>query len=220
LNIGILGGSFDPIHSGHAYLARTALRIFSLDEVVIMPARTPPHKSGQGLTNPYHRFAMASLATNDIPEVVVSTWELDRPGPTYTIDTLKHFSSNYPRNSYWFIAGGDSLKELHLWKDCDKLLREYSFIFFERAGVQTSIFDLDIPHSMKEKFQTVCETRQQLIQPDTSYLVQSIPPPVSSTDIRQMIASGLTPGSDILSAQVLEHIRKHRLYEQRERDSG
>lgn len=220
MNIGVLGGTFDPVHEGHIFIARRAVEIFALDQVLFMVSGDPPHKGRDAVTDGYHRFAMTALATADDPRLLVSADELHRPGPSYTVDTLRSLRLQRPGESFCFLAGGDSLKELHLWKDCDTLLTEFCFVFLQRSGVGADLGSLPIARTLRKRIRLVCEKEKPSIQPGVSFLVITDPPRVSSTQIRASIAGGGSPGAEELSPLVLRHIRKYRLYEQHERRPG
>ena len=213
MNIGILGGTFDPVHRGHIYIGRMALEIFNLDQILFMVARIPPHKQKARLSAAFHRYAMVVLATADEPQMLACQWELNCTGPSYTIDTLERFRSRYPPNQYCFVAGADALKELHLWKDYAKLLREHCFIFVQRRGVEMDLESMQVSGAFRRKIRIVCEKNKQSIQPGTSFLVRSNPPPFSSSEIRRTISSGRPPAPDSLAPGVLPYIQKYRLYE-------
>jgi len=211
--VGVLGGTFDPIHKGHTYLAKCAQETFGLDQVLFMVARRPPHKARIPLTSKEHRFAMVALATREHDTWIPSSLELDADGPSYTIRTLENLSKSNRHNTYCFIAGGDSLHDLHLWKDCGRLLEEFSFIFVQRVGVEAEVQNTQLPNRLKNTFRIVQTGRRQTLDAGASYLVLASPPDISSTGIRRFLSSGSQPSSEYLSPEVLEYIRKNQLYE-------
>jgi nicotinate-nucleotide adenylyltransferase len=156
---------------------------------------------------------MVTLATAEMPEVMACSWELERDRPSYTIETLEGLSRQNPGNRYCFIAGGDSLKEVHLWREYGRLLREFNFVFVERVGIETDLNQISLDSSLKKQFRIVCEDHKETLHPGTSYLVRAQPPAVSSTKIRADISSGHYPDRDEISGRVLNYIRKHQLYE-------
>lgn len=115
--VGILGGTFDPIHNGHLVLAQTAGEQYSLDEVWIMPAKTPPHKSDHRITDASHRIEMTRLAIADNPLFHLSLFEMEREGYTYTCETLQLLHEEYPENEFYFIMGADSIFEFDKWRN-------------------------------------------------------------------------------------------------------
>ncbi|MDA2933770.1 nicotinate-nucleotide adenylyltransferase [Acidobacteria bacterium AH-259-D05] len=213
MKIGVLGGTFDPIHRGHTYLARAGLKVFGLSRVLFVVSHHPSHKEKQATTRPFHRYAMVVRDLIEDEHLLPSHWELDQQKPSYTIETLRHFTSSDPDSEYCFLAGSDSLKEIHLWKDYDRLLEEHCFIFVQRPEFNVDLNDLQISGSLKDKIQTVCEKDRPTIQPGQSFLIPLNAPPISASSIRKTIASGQQPSSDIISPAVLRYIKKHRLYE-------
>ncbi|OEF99009.1 nicotinate (nicotinamide) nucleotide adenylyltransferase [Vulcanibacillus modesticaldus] len=132
--IGILGGTFDPIHIGHLIAADQVLFHAKLDEIWFMPAFKPPHKLNTNITPIQHRLEMLKLILGIDPRYKICTIELERNGPSYTIDTMKELKSRYPDDSFFFIIGGDMIKYLPYWKGIDELLKIVKFIGLERPG--------------------------------------------------------------------------------------
>ncbi len=131
---GIMGGTFDPIHFGHLVLAEKAREAFQLQKVVFVPAAVPPHKIGEVTTSAENRLKMVELATEDNPFFEVSAVELEREGPSYSIDTIRQLKAIYPGEEAALIMGFDSLLELHSWKDYHQLLEEALIITAFRPG--------------------------------------------------------------------------------------
>ena len=142
MKIGILGGTFDPIHRAHIHIARGTRAAFGLDQVWFMVANLPPHKRKDALTSSFHRFAMTVLGIQADSEFLASDWELKRPGPSYTVETLERLAADFPSHEFCFLAGSDSLRELHLWKDYDKLLQGHCFVFVQRPGAEVNLDEL------------------------------------------------------------------------------
>ena len=133
--IGIMGGTFDPIHYGHLVTAEQAHYQFNLDKVVFVPSGLPPHKVGKHITSPGHRHMMTVLATTSNPHFEVSSIEVDRVGPSYTIDTVRAFRDRYGDEAgLYFITGADAILEMLEWKDSDTLLELCEFIAATRPG--------------------------------------------------------------------------------------
>ena len=217
MKIGLLGGSFDPVHQGHVYIAQRVLDLFHLDQVWFMVANAPPHKLRQPITSGYHRFAMAAIATQADDRLLASCWELEKGGASFTIETLDRLKRRRPDDVFCFVAGSDSLAEIHLWRDYDRLLLEHCFIFVQRPGSEVQVDRLSIPDQLKEVIRDYCPEGAQKIQNGCSYLVDIASPPISSTSIRGQLASGRLPGADVLSPGVLAYIAKYGLYEQNAR---
>lgn len=137
--VGIMGGTFNPIHNGHLMIAEQAREQVSLDEIWFMPARIPPHKQDKGIASVEHRMNMVKLAIADHPQFSLTTIELEREGPSYTVDTMEYLTRCYPDHSFFFIVGGDMLAILPKWHRIDELVQLVQFIGFDRPG---SSFDI------------------------------------------------------------------------------
>ncbi|MDD4586897.1 MAG: nicotinate-nucleotide adenylyltransferase [Heliobacteriaceae bacterium] len=133
--MGIMGGTFDPVHYGHLVAAEAARHRFGLVTVVFVPAGCPPHKRGLVRTNPRERYRLTELATCSNPWFRVSPLEIDRPGCSYTIDTARAFRALYgPDARLYFITGADALLEIMTWYRVEELLNECQFIAVTRPG--------------------------------------------------------------------------------------
>ena len=187
--VGIYGGSFDPIHSGHLGAARHAQKALQLDEVVFVPTGVPPHKAAGHWAAPGHRCNMAKLAIADEPVFSVSDIEVQSATRAYTVDTVRSLVNAQPQVSDWyFIFGDDCAANLHRWKGLDELLQRVHFISICRHRLQPE------PH----------------LQPFVSTL--EVPPdPASSRDIRQALANGITSALP-LASPVLAYIEHRGLY--------
>lgn len=121
--IGIMGGTFNPIHYAHLILAENAFEQYSLDEVIFLPSRKPAYKPLEDIVEDEHRKNMVMLAIKDNPHFTISTMEFDREGNTYTADTLTLLSEQYPDDTFYFIIGGDSLFQLEKWYNFKTVLK-------------------------------------------------------------------------------------------------
>ena len=213
MKVGILGGTFDPVHRGHTYLAQAVLEAFDLSRVDLMVSRVPPHKESRGITDFHHRHTMLELALNKEDSLFPSRWELDQPAPCYTIETLDHFKSTNSENEYCFLAGSDALQDLHLWKDYDRLLEEHCLIFVQRPGFTVDLNQLQISGSLRRRVQSVSEGERPDIRVGVSFLIPLDAPAISASSIRSIIASGKKPSPNVLSPAVLGYIKEHQLYE-------
>lgn len=192
--IGIMGGTFDPIHVGHLMIAEAVWDEYNLEKVIFIPSANPPHKHDV-LTSAKHRFNMTLLATCSNPHFEVSTIEMDRVGPSYTIDTIKALKKMYGDDTdFYFIIGADCIHELPTWHKIDELLKICKFIATKRPSYE---FDLSI---IEKEF--------------SDYNIQLLKTPeleISSTDIRQRIKKGYSI-QYITTEQVQQYIRKEELY--------
>ncbi len=133
--LGIMGGTFDPIHYGHLLMAEEARIAFALDHVLFVPNGRPAHKKVYAVSSPEDRYAMTLLATASNPDFSCSRLELDRPGPSYTIDTLRAVRQMYPDlEALYFITGADAVLEILTWHEYDRLAQECRFIAVTRPG--------------------------------------------------------------------------------------
>ena len=134
MKIGILGGTFNPIHIGHLILAEETREKIGLDKIIFIPTYFPPHKEGSDIAKASHRLAMVKLATSDNPKFSVSDLEIKRDGRSYTIDTIKELKALYPQDELNFIIGSDLLEYLDEWKDLDEIIKLVKFIVATRPG--------------------------------------------------------------------------------------
>lgn len=197
--IGILGGTFDPIHNGHLLAAEWAREAFTLDELIFIPAARPPHKDLQGVLESRHRYRMVELAIEDNPDFSVSPIELERAGYSYTVDTISHYVQTYPGIKIHFIIGVDALQIISTWKDLDRLLTLCRFTVVTRPG-----YELDKKAAC---FQSV--------PPEIWEQTDFLPIPaleISSSDIRRRVANGKTI-KYLLPAKVEKYIKDNSLYQ-------
>ncbi|KAE8763592.1 nicotinate-nucleotide adenylyltransferase [Georgenia thermotolerans] len=132
--IGVMGGTFDPVHHGHLVAASEVRDAFNLDEVIFVPTGEQPFKQGNDVTAAEHRYLMTVIATASNPRFTVSRMEIDRPGTTYTIDTLRDLRRELPDAELFFITGADVLPQILTWKDADELWSLAHFIGVTRPG--------------------------------------------------------------------------------------
>jgi nicotinate-nucleotide adenylyltransferase len=187
--IGVMGGTFDPIHHGHLVAASEVADKFDLDEVVFVPTGRPWQKSGESSAE--HRYLMTVIATAANPRFMVSRVDIDRPGPTYTKDTLTDLRSAEPDAEWFFITGADALTAIMSWKDVDELFTLAHFIGVTRPGYP--LHDMHLP--------------------DGAVTLIEVPAlAISSTDCRERVSNG-APVWYLVPDGVVQYIAKHRLYE-------
>jgi len=196
--IGILGGTFDPVHNAHLMIARMAAEAAGLDRVVFMPAGAPPNKDARSLTAPEHRLAMVRLAVEGITGFDVSDIEIRTPGLDYTVDTLRLMREMNPLARLFFIAGGDSLLYLDKWKDPGQLLSLAGFIAVYRPGCGMRKLERKRADILKRFGGEVL-------------LVECSGLDISSSEIRRRVAAGLGI-SGLVPEAVEAYIRLHGLY--------
>ncbi len=198
VNIGLMGGTFDPIHLGHLVSAEEARQQFSLDYVIFVPAGLPPHKEKIGVSAPEHRYLMTTLAVMSNPAFIVSRYEVDRTEPSYTIDTVRHFARQEAHEaSLFFITGADAILEILTWKDYEELLKMCTFIAVTRPG-----YSLERLGEMRGSLPGIMNKVHLLEIPALA---------ISSTYIRERVALGRTI-KYLTPEPVEQYIRKQRLY--------
>ena len=137
--VGVMGGTFDPIHHGHLVAASEVAALYQLDEVVFVPTGTPWQKEDREVSPAEHRYLMTVIATASNPKFSVSRVDIDRPGPTYTIDTLRDLrAAADPDDEFYFITGADALAEILTWHDADELFTLAHFVGCTRPGHRLS----------------------------------------------------------------------------------
>ena len=132
--IGIMGGTFNPIHNAHLVLAEQAYAKYNLDKIIFMPAKKPPHKDSRGLATDEHRIEMIRLSIKDNPHFELSTLEMERDTVSYTAETLRLLTDLYPDTEFYFIIGGDSLMSLHSWREPEVIFQLSTIIAAGRSG--------------------------------------------------------------------------------------
>jgi len=137
VRVGIFGGSFDPVHLGHLNLARRAARQLQLDQVRFVPARLQPLKSGGPQAGPEDRLAMLRLAIDGDPGFVLDDRELSRPGPSFTIDTLREITTERPGDRLFLILGADAVREFPRWREADEVAKLAAVVVIPRPGSDT-----------------------------------------------------------------------------------
>lgn len=188
-----MGGTFDPIHHGHLVAASEVQAWFDLDEVIFVPTGEPWQKSDRQVSPAEHRYLMTVVATASNPRFTVSRVDIDRGGPTYTIDTLRDITKSLPEADLYFITGVDALAEIFTWRDADELFALARFVGCTRPG-----------------YEMTPDTLQGI--PSDRVTILEIPAlAISSTECRQRRAKG-EPVWYLVPDGVVQYIAKHDLY--------
>lgn len=202
--IGIMGGTFDPIHRGHLLLGRQALNEYQLDQVWYMPSGQPPHKKDHGIAGAKDRLAMVELAIRHDSDFVLSTFETSREGNTYTAQTLKLLNEKYPKHQFFFIIGADSLYEIECWYHPEMVMELAVLLVAEREySHRHEPIDSQIAY-LKERYHGNIEKLH----------CQEMN--VSSQEIRSMVQKGY-PIHQWVPEEVEQYIISHRLYQETSR---
>jgi len=195
---GVMGGTFDPVHHGHLVAASEVAHIFALDEVIFVPTGEPYQKATRQVSPAEDRYLMTVIATASNPRFRVSRVDIDRGGPTYTIDTLRDLGAQAgPRDELFFITGADALAEILTWHDADELFGLAHFIGCTRPGHRLSVAGL----------------------PDGKVSLVEIPAlAISSTECRARVEAG-EPVWYLVPDGVVQYIAKRGLYAKRDGDA-
>ncbi|MDO5031080.1 nicotinate-nucleotide adenylyltransferase [Corynebacterium sp.] len=191
--IGIMGGTFDPIHNGHLVAASEVAYRFQLDTVVFVPTGQPWQKAGREVTAAEHRYLMTMVATASNPRFTVSRVDIDREGPTYTIDTLRDLRLLFPDSELYFITGADSLASIMSWHSWEEMLEMAHFVGVTRPGYELS------------------KDMLPLESQDGIDLIEIPAMAISSTDCRARAAQG-EPVWYLVPDGVVQYIAKNQLY--------
>ena len=185
--LGVMGGTFDPIHHGHLVAASEVASVFDLDEVVFVPTGQPWQKVDKDVTAAEHRYLMTVIATASNPSFTVSRVDIERPGPTFTIDTLRDLKAERPDAQLFFITGADAMAQILTWKNAEELWSLAHFIGVTRPG-----------HELDGRGRDVS-------------LLEVPAMAISSTDCRHRVGEG-KPVWYLVPDGVVQYIAKHRLY--------
>lgn len=187
MKIGILGGTFNPVHLGHIRLAEGALDKLFLDKLVFIPAYMPPHKPGEGMISPEDRYRMVELAVEGLANIEVSDIEMRVKEKSYSINTVKKLKDIYGDHEIYFIAGSDYADELDTWKEIDSLKKLCSFVIATRPG-----YKLESP-------------------PENTRSIEIATPDISSTNIRKRIRAA-REFKELVPEKVYGYIKDRGLY--------
>ncbi len=186
--IGVMGGTFDPIHHGHLVAASEVAQSYQLDEVVFVPTGQPYQK--RDVSPSEHRYLMTVIATASNPRFTVSRVDIDRNGPTYTVDTLRDVRAAHPDADLFFISGADAITQIMEWKDVDQLWDYAHFVAVTRPGHPLSVSGIPEEHVSRLEVPALA---------------------ISSTDCRARVAAG-SPVWYLVPDGVVQYIAKHSLY--------
>ncbi len=198
MRLGIMGGTFDPIHWGHLVTAEAARHQFLLDQVLFVPAGQPPHKQGRRMSSAEDRYLMTFLAIANNPVFHISRMEIDRPGQSYTYDTIARLRESYDLTELYFITGADAMREVLTWHRAEELLTMCHFVAASRPGF-----------TLEDYMQQ--EALQRFRQKGNIHLIEVPAMAISSTDLRRRVLLG-EPIRYLVPEAVENYIYKNRLY--------
>jgi len=199
MTLGVLGGTFDPIHDGHITAAVAAQDTLGLDSITLVPSRIPPHRHDPVGATSEQRYDMARLAAEEHPGWTVSRVEVDRQGPSYTFDTLTQLAK--PGTQIFFITGADAFAEIATWSRYPAVLDLANFVVVSRPGITLDSLRERVPSAFGDR--PSAKTRVILVEADT--------PDISSTDIRRRVRAGHSLAG-FVPEPVARYIAEHRLY--------
>jgi nicotinate-nucleotide adenylyltransferase len=208
--VGVLGGTLDPIHSGHIAAATAARDALDLSCVDVVPSRVPPHRPVQPQASSYHRFAMAALAVAGKSRLTVSDDELRLDGPSYTAETLERLHARgIAASQIFFITGADAFAEIATWKRYPEVLDLANFVVVSRPGHRIDALPARLP-ALADRMRPAAAATSDGAKP-LIYLLQAATPDVSSTVVRERLRRG-EPITGLVPPLVETHIVQHRLY--------
>lgn len=228
MNIGLFGGTFDPVHKGHLAVARAAMEACKLGRIYFVPANVPPHKQKRPLAPFAHRFAMLALATAEEKAFVPSLLEapeengaVRKDKPNYTIDTVRRLKQSFKASDQlFFLIGMDAFAEIAKWHQPEALFKECEFIIAGRPGYSLADVAKSLPESLRPRDEVMRPFEKQKASGDLMlpgarlHLMGDLHQPASATAIREAVAAGKTLGRFVEPA-VAEYIRKMGLYKGR-----
>jgi nicotinate-nucleotide adenylyltransferase len=211
--VGVLGGTFDPIHEGHRAAGRAAADVLALTRVLVIPSHIPPHRPDSPRASGYHRLQMAKLGVADMPGWTTMDLELERGGPSYTFDTLISLRSLEPASQFFFITGADAFAEIASWYRYPEVLELAHFVVITRPGTSFETVRARLPQLAPRLMDCEAlgsEACRRAPFPSI-FLVRTATPAVSSTDIRRRAAAG-DALEGLVPDAVRRYIHEHRLY--------
>jgi nicotinate-nucleotide adenylyltransferase len=204
--LGVLGGTFDPIHNGHLRAGEAAREALNLDEIRVLPSHDPPHRPFDPKASAFHRFALAALAIQGRESWRLSDAELTRPGPSYTAHTLRGLhAEGWEPAQIFFIIGSDAFAEIATWYEFPAVLRYANFAVLGRPGSVTLTAVLERPEIARF-------SNPATPGPTGIFRVEADTPNISSTGIRTRLAKN-QPIDNLVPPAVARYIQNHRLYE-------
>lgn len=207
--VGLLGGTFDPVHMGHLDLASAAQAALQLTQVFVIPANVPPHRP-KPLTSHFHRFAMVALAVAGRDGWRASDLELRHEAPSYTTITLRRFHERgYHANELFFLIGADAFADITMWRDYPKILDRAHFVVVSRPGFSVTTLPAKLPALAPRML--AMGPGVEVPETPSILLIDAATSDVSSTALRSHLAQG-APTDGMLDPRVAQHISQHGLY--------
>ena len=209
MNLGVFGGTFNPVHVAHLRVAEEVREALGLAKVLWIPSADPPHKRGS-IAPARRRLEMVRLATASNPAFETLDLELSRPGPSYTVDTLAQLREIHPDARLWFLIGADALEEVHTWHRPERLFELASFAVFSRPGTPSR----PLPERLAPDLARLFRAGPTRLEHREGHELREVAVPqldVSASDLRRRIARGASVRY-LVPDPVIDYIEKHRLY--------
>lgn len=227
MKLGLLGGSFNPIHRCHLSIARSARQILQLDRILFIPTGDPPHKPSGTLAAARHRYRMVQLAIQDIPEFTLTDIEIRRPGKSYSIDTVRAVQEEYgPAATIFFIIGLDAFLDLPSWKNAEHLLASCRFVVLSRPSVTfRTLASIPLFHAIPEQAMVALDTTEQervdvaLANGGALTFLRLPPCEASASEIRKRLQEGSSL-ANLLPPPVESYILREGLYREDRNRTG
>jgi nicotinate-nucleotide adenylyltransferase len=210
VRVGVLGGSFDPVHRGHVTIAVHALQELGLERVLLLPCADPPHKPDRILAERYHRLEMLYLAAEDRSGLQVSTLEIMQSGVRYTIDTLRALREGSAGLTPVFLCGADAIADIGSWRECDALLAEFDFVVFSRPDETGS--PRGWPDVVTRRLARHSPRDRTVLGSGGSVIRLEIPPIAAASSLVRSRRSAGRSIDDLVPTRVARYIQRHRLY--------
>jgi len=215
MRIGILGGTFNPIHLAHLRSAEEVREAHQLDRVLFIPSATPPHKRSDGLAPAMHRLVMVRLAIRGNPHFRVSTIEIDRRGRSYSVDTLRALQAQQPRSRFFFILGMDAFREIRTWKEYASLFSLCNLVVTSRPAYDSEPLLRSLPVAVRAEFCYRRDLKTLEHRTGNQIIFQRISDlDISASAIRHRLQSGLSIRY-LVPTPIERYILRHRLYARR-----
>lgn len=215
IKVGLFGGSFNPLHIGHLRAADEVMEILGLDKVIFIPSSIHPIKNKKNIADAGYRLKMLEMATRDTEEFEVSDVEMKRPGPSYTIDTLKHYKKNNKNYRLYFVMGTENLAKIDTWQDYKELFNFANFAVIHRPGFNFENIRDIIPGSLAKEFRYSGNKDGKTVYKHTSgnelifFKIRGIR--ISSTTLRKSVKNGKSI-KYFVPESVNKYILKNKLY--------
>ena len=214
MRVGVLGGTFDPIHYGHLKIANQVQKLFNCDQILLIPAYVPPHKVKNNISSAYHRYAMAVLATSELEKIAVCTLELESPTQPFTVQTIAQLKKQFTTNvDLFFIMGTDLFRELNSWWRYQELIENCNIVVVTRPGYLIDLSERSL--ALKKEIKDLSNTKQITnleLNSSSIFFTNLVAENISSTTIRLLANKGKSI-TDYLPQSVESYIVKYQLYQ-------